>query len=390
MDGVPEASDERLLTWPFLLAFAANFIHGLAIMAFFHLPGFVAGMGAEEGMVGLVFGTASGAAILIRPWAGRIMDMSGRRLVILGGGVLHVVACLLFLTVSSLGPWIFVVRILQGFAIGALFSSIFTYAADIIPASKRTQGMGIFGVSGMLPMSVGTLLGAAVLEVGTYTTLFWSCAGLSMLGLVLTLPMPEPERQKTGGGGFFGAATQRDLVPVWFVGTAMATALAALFTFVKGYTEDHLGYGSVGLFFSGYTATAVALRLFLGWLPDRVGPMKVFYPSMVFLALAMVVLSRAEDAWWIGIGGALAGIGHGYAFPILSAIAVTRANPADRGSAMSLFTAIFDLGILVGSPLLGFLVEATNYRTMYLCAAALPLAGTAIFHLWDVRARQPA
>lgn len=388
---MPETREaEALLTRPFLLAFAANFAFGLGIMPFFHLPGFISGLGGGETIVGLVFGTAAGTAILIRPWAGRIMDRSGRRVVIFSGGALHLVVCLLYLSVDSIGPWIFVVRSLQGLAIGALFSSLFTYAADIIPASKRTQGMAIFGVSGMIPMSLGSVLGGVVLELGSYRDLFLFCAGCTVVGLLFSVSLPEPKRERSGGGGFFAAAFQRDLMPIWFVGSAMATALAGLFAFLKGYTEEYLHFGSVGLFFTAYTVAAVLLRVFLGWLPDRVGPMRVFYPSMASIGLAMVVLSQASDVVWLGTAGVLAGIGHGYAFPILSAIAVERANPADRGSAMSLFTAIFDAGILIGSPLLGILVEATDYRIMYLSASVIPIGGTTIFHFWEIRTRRPA
>ncbi len=382
------ASSERFLTWPFALVFASNFLQGLAIHPYLHLPGFLTGLGAGEQLIGLVFGTMSGAAIVVRPFAGRIMDDRGRRVVILAAGVLHVGVCLLYTTVHDLGPWLFTVRALQGVAIGALFSSLFTYAADIVPAAKRTQGIGIFGVSGMLPMSLGGLLGDWVLASRGYEDLFLVTAGLAAGALLLSIPLPEPARARATGRGFFGAAMQRDLLPVWFVGSAMATALAGLYAFVKTYTEEQLHFGSVGLFFTWYTGAAIVLRLGFGWLPDRLGPMRVYYPSMVALALAMVTLSQARSEVWIAVAGALAGTGHGYAFPILSTIAVNRAHPADRGSAMSLFTAIFDAGILVGSPVLGAIAEASSYQTMYLVAAAMPLIGVAVFHVWDAPPRE--
>ena len=37
-------------------------------------------------VVGIVFGTLSGAAIVVRPFAGRIMDTAGRRIVALAAG----------------------------------------------------------------------------------------------------------------------------------------------------------------------------------------------------------------------------------------------------------------------------------------------------------------
>lgn len=335
---------ERFLTWPFVLVFAANFLQGLAIHPYLHLPGYLTRMGAGEALVGLVFGMMSGAAIVIRPFAGRVMDSRGRRIVIVAGGLLHVAVCLLYTTVHEVGAWLYVVRSLQGVAIGALFSSLFTYAADIVPPTRRTQGIGLFGVSGMLPMSLGGLLGDAILARWDYHELFLITAGIAGVAFLLALPLPEPERSRATGLGFFGAATQRDLLPVWFVGSAMATALGGLFAFLKGYTEDYLHFGSVGLFFSWYTGAAIVLRVGFGWLPDRVGPMRVYYPSMLCLSVALVALSQATGAGWVAFAGTLAGIGHGYAFPILSTLAVTRAHPADRGSAMSLFTAVFDAG----------------------------------------------
>lgn len=384
------APSERFLTWPFAMVFLANFLQGLAIHPYLHLPGFLTRLGAGEALVGLVFGTMSGAALVIRPFAGRIMDGRGRRIVILAGSVLHVAVCLLYTTVDAIGPWLFVVRALQGAAIGALFSSLFTYAADIVPASRRMQGIAIFGVSGMLPMSLGGLLGDWILTRWDYRELFLISAGLAAAALVVSLPLPEPERARATGRGFFGAAMQTDLRPVWFVGSMMATALAGLFAFVKGYTEDVVHFGSVGLFFSWYTGAAIVLRVGFGWLPERVGAMRVYYPSMVSLALALVALSLATGAEHVALAGALAGVGHGYAFPILSSLAVGRAHPADRGSAMSLFTAIFDAGIVVGGPLLGLIAQSTDYRTMFLVAAALPLVGTSVFHVWDAPHRRAA
>lgn len=387
---MPTATTDRFFTWPFALAFAANFFQGLALHPYLHLPGFLTELGAGEAMVGLIFGWMSGAAIAIRPLAGRVMDGAGRRVVIVGGGILHVVACLLYLSVDSIGPWLFVVRSVQGFAEGAIFSSLFTYAADIVPPSRRTQGIALFGVSGMLPMSVGGLVGDWVLSRWDYHELFQLTAVLAVVALLVSLPLAEPERARAGAPvGFFGALRQRDLMPIWFVGSTFATALAGLFAFLKTYTETVLHYGSVGLFFSWYTGAAILLRVGLGWLPDRVGAFKVLYPSMGAIALSMIALAGSTSEAWIALAGVLAGAGHGFAFPILSAIVVDRANAADRGSAMALFTAIFDAGILIGSPLLGLLVEATDYRTMYLAAAAVPLVGTAVFHLWDARAITP-
>lgn len=377
---------EPLLTPPFLMAGLANLLHGLALHGYLHLPGFLEDLGAAPTLIGIVFGTMSAAAIIVRPFAGRVMDSAGRRVVIVSAGVTHLTACALYLTVDQIGPWVFVVRALQGFASGAIFSSLFTYAADIVPASRRTEGMGLFGVSGMLPISLGGLLGDFVLSRGDYHDLFLVSVGISALALLVSFPLKEPDRARGGtivARGFFDALGQRDLLPIWFVGSAFATALAAAFSFLKNYVE-HEHIGTVGMFFSFYAGAAILLRVFFGWMPDRVGVKRVFFPSMTTIGAAMFVLAAARSEAWIAAAGVLAGIGHGFAFPILSALVVNRANPGDRGSAVSLFTAVFDTGIVLGGLLFGPIAgEEKDFRTMYVVAGVIPLVGAAIFWLWD-------
>jgi len=382
---------ERILTGPFLLASLANLLHGLSVFAFLHISGFVEDMGATPSVVGIVFGTLSGAAMVIRPFAGRAMDTAGRRLVFLSAGGLHVVACLLYLTVTSVGPWLFVVRAIHGFAEGALFSVLFTYAADIVPASRRSEGIGYFGVSGMLPMALGGLMGDVVLTYGTYQTLFVVTALVAAGALGVSALLPETRRDRSEAPrGFFAALGQKDLVPLWVAGTFFATPLAGIFTFIKNYVAAER-VGTVGLFFTAYAATTIVLRIGLGWLPDRLGPLRVYYPSMLALSGAMVALSTAQGVPGLIAAGVLGGVAHGFVFPILSTLVVERANPADRGSAMSLFTAIFDVGIFIGGPLLGWVAgPAGDYRLMYLAAAILPIAGALLFGVWDRRVRLAA
>ena len=381
---------ERVFTRPFLLAALANLLHGLAVFAFLHLPGFVEELGATPTVVGIVFGTLSGAAMVVRPFAGRVMDSAGRRVVILVAGVVHVVACLLYLTVTDIGPWIYVVRCIHGFAQGSLFSVLFTYAADIVPPSRRSEGIGYFGVSGMLPMALGGLMGDIVLAHGSYQTLFVVNAVVASLALIVSFWLPEPPRDADHAPrGFFSALTQRDLLPIWAVGIFFATALAGVFTFIKNFVELE-GIGTVGLFFSSYSATTITLRITLGWLPDRAGLLRVLYPSLLLFTVALIALSLAAGVPGLMLGGFLAGCGHGFAFPILSTMVVERANPSDRGSAVSLFTAVFDVGIFLGGPFLGWIAGPTeDYRLMFLVASALPLVGLATFHFWNQWAHPP-
>jgi MFS family permease len=143
----------RLFTGPFLLVSAANFASGMAFALFLHFSGYLADLGASDTQIGLIYGATAVASIAMRPLLGTVMDRHGRVPVIMVGNVLNIAFVLLYLTVSTLGPWVYVVRIGHGVAEAMLFSALFTYGADVVPASRRTEGIALFGVSGLLPIA---------------------------------------------------------------------------------------------------------------------------------------------------------------------------------------------------------------------------------------------
>ena len=84
----------------------------------------------------------------------------------------------------------------------------------------------------------------------------------------------------------------------------------------------------MGLFFSAYSASAVLMRLGLGWVPDRIGAKKSLYPAVLFLTVGLLLLANVHSPMEIAVAGVLAGTGHGFVFPILAGLVVA---PRPRG-----------------------------------------------------------
>ncbi len=384
------AARERLLTRPFLLASTSHFLHALAFNLYLHLSGFLMTIGATETAIGLIFGATGAAAILTRPPMGRVMDLRGRRVLIRAGGLLHVVVCALYLTVHVVGLWLTLVRVAHGVAEAMLFTSLFAFASDIVPASRRIEGIALFGISGMLPVSLGSVLGDLLLRhaggasASSYRLLFAASVVLATGALVASLPLAEPPREVGGAPprGMLAAFSQRDLGPLWFGGAIFATCITAPFTFFATFVmTEHLA--PAGLFFSCYSLAAISLRLFFGRLPERFGPKAVLLPAMGAVAVGLFALVFARTPLTIGLAGVIAGMGHGFTFPILLGMLVTRARPAERGAALAIFTALFDVGALLGNPLFGVVVRGLGYRAMFAVSAALMVTGTAAFAISD-------
>jgi len=386
---------EALITRDFSLAWLASFFEGLSWSLFIHLPGFLDDLGASEAEIGLIFGVAALAAVAVRPLVGQALDRFGRMPVIYVGNVLNVGSILLYLTVSAIGPWVYLVRIVHGIGLATLFSAFFTYGADVVPESRRTEGFALFGVSGLLPIAAAGVIGDIVLSVAGFRELFITAAVFATLALFVSLPLRERKpamREGTERRGFFSVVKRPSLRPIWLMAGGLAFVLTAYFTFLRTFV-DETGVGTVGLFFATYGVAAILLRVGLGWLPDRVGQKRVLYPSMGSLAAGFLVLAVATGNWHVGIAGVLCGVGHGFGFPILSGMVVTRAPDEDRGSAITFFTALFDLGILVAGPVLGVIISGFSYPTMFTFSAAVIVAATIGFAVWDgrmLRARELA
>jgi len=375
---------DRYLTPHFAIAWVVSFLTGLAYFLFIHFPRFLEDLGASEAEIGLIIGSTALSAIAVRPHLGRDLDRRGRRPVLVLGGIANTVVIALYLTIDSLGVWVYAVRLLHGFGVALVFTSIFTYAADLVPEGRRTQGLALFGVSGLLPVALGGILGDVVLAQWGFDGLFVTSMVLAgaALGLSMLLPESSPPAGRDHPISFRRPLLQRDLLPLWWITLVFALSLSAYFTFLRTFV-DETGIGTVGGFFAAYAGIAVALRVVAGWVPDRIGAKRVLYPAMAIFASGFIVLATASSGAAVVIAGALCGTGHAYAFPILYSVSFGRAARGDRGSASAIFTGVFDLGTLIGGPALGALVTWFGYSSMFFAAAGWVVAGSIAFSLWE-------
>lgn len=376
---------DRLLTTGFVSVFIANLAVGLSFFLFLHLPRLLEDLGASEVKIGVIISITAVVAVGARPVIGAMLDTRGRRRVAVAGAVLNLIAVLTYLTVTSIGPWLYLIRGVHGLAEAITFTAFFTIGADVVPESRRTEGLALFGVSGLLPIALGGLIGDLVLRGGNFMPLFLTAAGFAVLALgaaTRLVDVPRSEQDEHPRGGFVHVLRDRSLLPVWWLTFSFSLSLAGYFVFIAVYV-DTAGIGSVGAFFAAYVATAVGLRLAFAWVPARVGERKVLLPACISLALGLIVLAGATSASGVLAAGVLCGAGHGYVFPILFGAVVTRADDADRGSAMGLFSMLFDLGTLVGGPTLGFIVARADFTAMYRTAGIFFIVATVIYAVWD-------
>jgi MFS family permease len=380
-------SDERIFTRPFVLCFVAHGLQSVAFNLFLPFPKRLNELGANDFVIGAAASLTGLAAVIARPSIGRAMDASGRRAVIVGGGALHVLATLLYLAIDSVGALLAATRLLHGVAEAMLFSALFTFAADYVPARRRTQGLALFGVSGMLPIGIGPTLANWLVANSGWPSVFVTAASLAAISLALSFALRDAPRARIAAGAaptMMAVLRRRELAPIWFLGATFATVLTAFFVFVPRFAQD-TGIGSDAAFFQMYMLAALILRIAFGWVPDRIGPHRALTPALLALVVGLVVMARANAPHDVALAGFLCGLGHGYAFPILSGMVVNRVGDDARGTALAIFTGLFDLGMLVGSSAFGAIVEWTSFTVLYALGAALLASALAAFSRWDAR-----
>ena len=176
-----------LLSPLFLLLMLAAFLANMAFTLFLHFPGFLTDLGASEFDIGVLYAVAAAVAIALRPWMGRLVDQRERRWVIIAACLVKVAALLAFLTIDSFGVSLFVVAIVNTSAQILLATAFFTFAADIVPPSRRTQGMALFGASLMLAFGLGGLLGDGILAIADFDVFFLTAALLQIGSIAVVL-----------------------------------------------------------------------------------------------------------------------------------------------------------------------------------------------------------
>ena len=365
-----------ILTKNFRLAFAGHFCIGLAFWPYVLLPLFLGNLGYGSFMVGVLMGTASVSGVLIRLWVGGELDRRGRKPILIGAATLFAAVNLGYLLVDEAGPLIYGIRLMHGLSVGPLFAAIMTFAADIIPETRRTEGLAYFGIAGHLSGAIGVILGEWLIGFAGFKALFMFGAAVSAIAVIFFALLSEPKFTGSAGSsqGLWRIVKDRRFVVLWILSLAFSLGLASYFTFLKPFAES-AGLTNVSFFFTTYSSIAVFIRIFGARLPQQLGEKLVLTISLGCLAIGILLIVHVPTTWGLMLTGMLCGIGHGYGFPILSSIIIEAADAETRGSVVTFYTLLFDVGFLIGAPLWGLLVSLGGYDVMFTAAAMVVMGG---------------
>lgn len=365
--------------------FAAALLQELSFFLLVHLPGYFSQLGATEGLIGVLYASSAVLSLVLRPWLGRILDLTHRRTVLLVSAVINMGVILGLATTTEWGPYLWALFLVQRTIQIALFTTMLTYGADSIPLQRRTQGLAIFGLSGLVPIAVGGYAGDVLIASTGFDGLFFAATGVSLASWLIVWALPVlPVRGHQPRRSFWAAFAQRNLLPLWFSTLLFAVGLESLFTFTRTFVDERQ-VGTAGLFFATYGITAAITRVAGGRMYDKVPHRPLLVSGIAAYGLGVVFMGLAQTVPILVLAGITIGAAHGAVFPLLSSEVVNRARVSERGSAMAIFTSIFDIALLAGAPAVGFVIEGFDYRGAFIGLGVTLVIGAVIYRQWDRR-----
>ncbi|MCF0213699.1 MAG: MFS transporter [Muribaculaceae bacterium] len=402
---------QKILNRGFCMVTAANFMLFLSFYAIMPvLPYFLEQVfNATDSVIGIVISTYSVACILIRPFSGWMLDTMRRRPIYLAAYAVFMVAMGCYPLFTLLGI-VVLIRFVHGLAFGVASASGTTLVTYLVPRPRLGEGLGLYGLSSTIAMSVGPMIGLAAHQLLSNDYFFFATAVMVLIGLGFASLVPLLSNDYF----FFATAVMvliglgfASLVPVpeekekkrrsislksLFLVPATVPAIALVFASVPyGITtsyislladEYHLPIDG-GLF---YTLMAVGLalsRVFGGKMVDRYSIPVVILISFISVTMGYILLTATSSTVGFLSSAIIIGLSFGLVHPAFNTLFVNIGGDDRRGVATSSYLTAFDLGIGLGILFGGIFAQLfSGFHSSFVAGAISLCISITIFASW--------
>ena len=368
----------KVMTTNFLLYFAFYLLTPL-------LPLYLSEtFGATKDTIGIVLSGYTVAALIVRPFCGYVVDSFSRKKVLmlcLSGFAVFFAGYIAAGTILMFA----ICRTLHGGPFGAVTVANSTCAIDVLPSSRRNEGIGLYGLSNNFAMAIAPSIGIYLHNmVDSYMILFWIAfvVAISAVLIAWTIRLPEKDiirnKEKLSLDRFF-------LTSAWLLAINIA-----MFGFCWGVLSNYLAiYSKEVLSITGGTGTYFAL-LSMGLFSSRLqGRKALSQGKLTQNAAEGMLISLVGFTLFVAIphpvayylSAILIGLGNGHLYPAFLNMFVHVARHDQRGTANSSILTGWDLGFGIGCLLGGIVAEHFGYTATFWMVAAENALSVILFFL---------
>lgn len=383
---------DRLVTPGYCFILAANFLLYFGFWLLIPvLPFYLSEIfNAGNSTIGIILSCYTVAALCIRPFSGYFLDSFARK-------PLYLLAYFIFMTMFAgyiiAGSLVLFIlfRIIHGVSFGMVTVGGNTVVIDIMPSSRRGEGLGFYGLSNNIAMAVGPMSGLFLHDAGmSYTTIFCcslgSCiAGFICASLVKTPYKPPVKREPISLDRFILLKG----IPAGISLLLLSIPYGMTTNYVAMYAKE-IGINATTGFFFTFMAVGMAIsRIFSGKIVDKGKITQVISAGLYIVVFSFFLLSACVYIIdWNSMAcsiiffavALLLGVGFGIMFPAYNTLFVNLAPNNQRGTATSTYLTSWDVGIGIGMLTGGYIAEVSTFDKAYLFGACLTIISMLYFN----------
>lgn len=370
----------------FLLISAANF---LMYMAFYMLlptlPLYLREeLMAPASVVGTILSLYTVAAMVTRPMAGFWLDRRPRKPLMLLFYLAYISICGSYVAATSVMLF-FIIRVLHGVAFGSATVGVNTMAVDIIPESRRGEGLGIFTASTSAAMAIGPSVALTFYEAGMeFGAIFITASLTGLAGFLCASLIKAPLRERFSSERFSPKNLLLSVaVPEAAIMALLSFGYGIVTVYLSVYAKEEVGITSgTGYYFSILAAGLVASRLMSAYLLRNGRYIKIFSLGIASVIVSFFIVAFIHNPVAFFISAAFMGVGYGLITPTAQTMIVNMAEDTERGVANATYLTFFDIGVGSGVFVGGLIAQHINYSASYALSFLLALCAMAYLHLF--------
>ncbi|MED3574173.1 MFS transporter [Cytobacillus praedii] len=382
-----KVSKPKLWTKDFIIVSSINF---LLTLVFYLLIVIIGVYAVEEyhattSQAGLVTGIFIVGTLIGRLFIGRSIDLIGRKRTLFIGLILYILSTTLYFIHFGI-IFLLITRLLHGITLGIASTATGTIVAQIIPETRRGEGVGYYSMSATLATAIGPFVGLYMSQHTSTQIIFSLCLVLGIISLITAffvyVPVLEGSAKTNETKGFkLSQFIEPKAVPIALITLVVAFCYSSVLSFINFYAIEIDLVSAASFFFLVYSIAVLVSRPFTGRLMDVKGANYVMYPAFIFFTAGMLLLGLAHNSVTLLAAGILIGLGFGNMQSCTQAIAIKLTPPHRMGLATSTFFIFLDAGLGFGPYLLGFFIPITGYSTLYMILGIVVLVSSGLYYV---------
>ena len=364
--------------------------------------------GATKDVIGLVLSGYTITALLFRPFSGYVVDSFPRKMVLMVSFGVFAIFFAGYLAASTLLLFT-IVRTLHGGPFGALTVANSTMAIDVLPSSRRTEGIGYYGLSNNLAMAIAPTIGIFIYQLtNSFEFLFWLALIVATTGWLIDSTVKLKPRNSRDSSQDRSSTLSLDrffLTRGWLLGLNMVAfgfSFGVLSNYLAIYGKEVMGItGGTGTYFMLCSVGLILSRLqgskalrdgrvthnaATGMVISLVGyTLFILMPTLAQSSMVNGQCSMVNGQWSMFIGyygsALLIGLGNGHMWPAFQNMTINVATNKQRGTANSTILISWDIGMGLGILVGGIVAELISYSAAFWTVVLVNGTGVATYFL---------